>query len=210
MAHHVASHPPHQEKRERRDEEADHLRGFECNICLDVAQHPVVTPCGHLYCWTCLYRWMQARPNACPCPVCKAHVLEKQVRMRGDAMRWKRWKDDEADAKGRRQLVPLYGRGQHEVDPREQEALRHVPNRPTGRRTAVSQRHGANHERTPFGIPHGTRVFGILLGHTAPGNAHEHVQGETGNVHAEQTRQIVLSRALLLVGLLVLAGLLLM
>ena len=29
---------------------------FECNICLDAARDPVVTQCGHLYCWPCLHR----------------------------------------------------------------------------------------------------------------------------------------------------------
>lgn len=29
---------------------------FECNICLELAQDPVVTLCGHLFCWPCLYR----------------------------------------------------------------------------------------------------------------------------------------------------------
>jgi RING-type zinc-finger len=29
---------------------------FDCNICLDMPGDPVVTACGHLYCWSCLYR----------------------------------------------------------------------------------------------------------------------------------------------------------
>lgn len=37
---------------------------FECNICYEIAQSPVVTLCGHLYCWPCLYRY--ARDAAVP------------------------------------------------------------------------------------------------------------------------------------------------
>ncbi len=29
---------------------------FDCNICLELASDPVITLCGHLYCWPCLYR----------------------------------------------------------------------------------------------------------------------------------------------------------
>ena len=33
---------------------------FLCAICLDsVSNEPVVTRCGHLYCWTCLYTWLE-------------------------------------------------------------------------------------------------------------------------------------------------------
>jgi hypothetical protein len=28
---------------------------FDCNICLELARQPVVTSCGHLFCWPCLY-----------------------------------------------------------------------------------------------------------------------------------------------------------
>ncbi|MBA0675739.1 hypothetical protein Goari_017264 [Gossypium aridum] len=69
--------------------------GFDCNICLDTVQDPVVTLCGHLYCWPCIYKWLhcqsisteshdQKQPQ---CPVCKAEVSASTI-------------------------VPLYGRGQ--------------------------------------------------------------------------------------------------
>jgi E3 ubiquitin-protein ligase RNF5 len=69
---------------------------FDCNICLDFAAEPVVTLCGHLYCWPCIYEWLcpgvqsaasdtssSARQQ---CPVCKATLSPDT-------------------------LVPLYGRG---------------------------------------------------------------------------------------------------
>lgn len=61
---------------------------FDCNICLDFATDPVVTLCGHLYCWPCIYQWLRQDDGAAPrlCPVCKAALLP-------------------------RSFVPLYGRG---------------------------------------------------------------------------------------------------
>ncbi|XP_062184058.1 E3 ubiquitin-protein ligase RMA1H1-like [Phragmites australis] len=69
---------------------------FDCNICLDFAAEPVVTLCGHLYCWPCIYEWLRpgvestAGDNSSSarrqCPVCKATLSPDT-------------------------LVPLYGRG---------------------------------------------------------------------------------------------------
>ncbi|XP_016474915.1 E3 ubiquitin-protein ligase RMA1H1-like [Nicotiana tabacum] len=69
--------------------------GFECNICLDLVHDPVVTFCGHLYCWPCIYKWIHFQSKSSEntdhqqpqCPVCKAEVSQKT-------------------------LIPLYGRGQ--------------------------------------------------------------------------------------------------
>ena len=40
-----------------RDDNEFDTSTFECNICYEVATEPVVTMCGHLYCWPCLYRY---------------------------------------------------------------------------------------------------------------------------------------------------------
>ncbi|CAM9382567.1 unnamed protein product, partial [Chrysoparadoxa australica] len=82
---------------------------FECNICLDHVNEPVVTRCGHLFCWSCLYRWLHA--NHTECPVCKAGVSRDNV-------------------------IPLYGRGSEQVDPRTKQGNGgdSVPMRPQAER----------------------------------------------------------------------------
>ena len=52
---------------------------FACNICLDTASDPVLTLCGHLYCWPCIYQWMEARGVQASCPVCKVQLSEERI-----------------------------------------------------------------------------------------------------------------------------------
>ncbi|KAG2379627.1 hypothetical protein C9374_006744 [Naegleria lovaniensis] len=60
---------------------------WSCNICFDTANEPVITQCGHLYCWSCLYRWMQSHSTQnLQCPVCKAGIQQDKI-------------------------IPIYGRG---------------------------------------------------------------------------------------------------
>ncbi|KAL7083507.1 hypothetical protein ACP275_14G167400 [Erythranthe tilingii] len=56
--------------------------GFpECSICLEAARDPVLTCCGHLFCWPCFYRvpkvdsWASTKA----CPVCKGEVSDDTV-----------------------------------------------------------------------------------------------------------------------------------
>ena len=63
--------------KEKEEEDQDNDSRFDCNICLDVVEDPVVTLCGHLYCWICLYRWLSTNHNICP--VCKAGVTKENV-----------------------------------------------------------------------------------------------------------------------------------
>ncbi|KAH8550751.1 hypothetical protein BGW37DRAFT_406115, partial [Umbelopsis sp. PMI_123] len=78
----------------KRRPSADHSAGggfYECNICFDTATHPVVTVCGHLFCWSCLAQWLHQTSRNPTCPVCKAGC-------------------------GKDKVVPVYGRGR-EQDP---------------------------------------------------------------------------------------------
>ncbi|PSS13792.1 E3 ubiquitin-protein like [Actinidia chinensis var. chinensis] len=81
---------------------------FDCNICLDLARNPVVTCCGHLFCWPCLYRWLHVHSDAKECPVCKGKVAIKN-------------------------LTPIYGRGNSIHEPEEDPTLK-IPARPQARR----------------------------------------------------------------------------
>lgn len=111
--------------------------GFDCNICLECVQDPVVTFCGHLYCWPCIYKWIHIQTSISSeyeekqkpqCPVCKSELSQSL-------------------------LVPLYGRGQSTTksEGKARQAGIAVPQRPLGPRsyntTTVSQPY--YHPRNP-------------------------------------------------------------
>ncbi|PIN25180.1 putative E3 ubiquitin ligase [Handroanthus impetiginosus] len=60
---------------------ADKERGsfYDCNICLEVAREPVLTCCGHLFCWACFYRVANVDPTSKECPVCKGEVSDSAI-----------------------------------------------------------------------------------------------------------------------------------
>ena len=113
-----------------------------------------MTLCGHLYCWPCLYRWLQVQSHCRTCPVCKAGVEKDKVRggrkLVGSRPRWcvveahcchrpalVLFTHSSCPSSAHRpfQVIPIYGRGGNE-DPRgkvkgEVEA---VPQRPAGQR----------------------------------------------------------------------------
>jgi len=53
--------------------------GFECNICFDNLNEPIITQCGHLYCWSCFYSWMKRRGASVTCPVCNSGVDKDKI-----------------------------------------------------------------------------------------------------------------------------------
>ncbi|KAF8051271.1 hypothetical protein N665_1756s0011 [Sinapis alba] len=90
---------------------------FDCNICLDTALDPVVTLCGHLFCWPCIYKWLHVQLSSLSidhhhqnnnnnnCPVCKSNIAVTS-------------------------LVPLYGRGVSSFNSKEQDSTQ-IPRRPS-------------------------------------------------------------------------------
>ncbi|KAJ1989511.1 hypothetical protein EDC05_004627 [Coemansia umbellata] len=107
---------------------------FSCNICFDTATDPVLTICGHLFCWSCLVQWLE---RSATCPVCKAGCDKDKV-------------------------IPVYGRGKEEKDPRLNPNL---PNRPAGQRPPAPQRqHNQFFGFDPFGVPGSFHGMGVGIG----------------------------------------------
>lgn len=49
-------------------------REYMCNICYLSPEEPVVTQCGHLFCWGCIYTWLQSTRGCRFCPTCRARM----------------------------------------------------------------------------------------------------------------------------------------
>ncbi|KAK6143120.1 hypothetical protein DH2020_023468 [Rehmannia glutinosa] len=80
---------------------------YDCNICLDLAREPVLTCCGHLFCWPCFYQVSNIDSTSKECPVCKGEVSDSTV-------------------------IPIYGNGDNEVC--ETESGLQIPPRPKAQR----------------------------------------------------------------------------
>lgn len=131
---------------------------FECSICLDMAKDPVVTSCGHLFCWRCLFQWFHVHSNSNECPNCKGVVILRNV-------------------------TPIYGpRNDADVIEQEGSNLEILP-RPQARRVnSLSQTLERNTVPTPIEemLQRGANINGLtqdLVQLHEPENAH-HEQAE--------------------------------
>ncbi|KAJ1997330.1 hypothetical protein GGI04_005446, partial [Coemansia thaxteri] len=96
---------------------------FSCNICFDTATDPVLTICGHLFCWSCLVQWLECSAT---CPVCKAGCDKDKV-------------------------IPVYGRGREEKDPRLNPNMPNRP--AGQRPPPPPRQHNQIFGFDPFGVP---------------------------------------------------------
>ncbi|CAL9243441.1 unnamed protein product [Arabidopsis halleri] len=104
---------------------------FDCNICLETAHDPVVTLCGHLYCWPCICRWLDVQKSSSfsiiqqqNCPVCKSNISIGS-------------------------LVPLYGRGMSSSSPSSETMI--IPQRPASSLNPSLQHHHQAHSPRHYG-----------------------------------------------------------
>lgn len=50
----------------------------ECPICLCNSKLPVVTKCGHIFCWECIKNWVNKKGKS-ECPICKGGIKLNEV-----------------------------------------------------------------------------------------------------------------------------------
>lgn len=90
-------------------EESNRGNYFDCNICLYMARDPILTCCGHLFCWPCFYQLSYADLNAKECPVCKGEVTDTSI-------------------------TPIYGGGKGNYSRKSKASGLEVPPRPSAHR----------------------------------------------------------------------------
>ncbi|KAL1191415.1 E3 ubiquitin-protein ligase RMA1H1 [Cardamine amara subsp. amara] len=84
---------------------------FDCNICLEKAENPILTCCGHLFCWGCFYQLPLIYLNIKECPVCDGEVTDTEV-------------------------IPIYGNGDDSdgTKPKFEDCAIRLPPRPNAKR----------------------------------------------------------------------------
>eukprot|EP01125_Pyxidicula_operculata_P018941 TRINITY_DN6813_c0_g1_i5.p1 TRINITY_DN6813_c0_g1~~TRINITY_DN6813_c0_g1_i5.p1 ORF type:complete len:199 (+),score=32.87 TRINITY_DN6813_c0_g1_i5:42-638(+) len=145
---------PNQHEETRNTGHGEHNHGnnstennlYSCNICFETASEPVITFCGHLFDWPCIYRWLEMHPpGESSCPVCKAGLTKEK-------------------------LIPVFGPGVERRDPRET-----IPERPRAQPPPPPQHNQQGFRQTPFGwqyqrngfqtqVYYGPGLFSMLFG----------------------------------------------
>lgn len=95
---------------------------FDCNVCLDMAVEPVLTCCGHLFCWPCFYNLPYDHLDVKECPICGGEVTVTS-------------------------LVPIYGNTDGNCARKPKESGLEAPPRPRAQRVESVRQNRANRGR---------------------------------------------------------------
>ena len=49
---------------------------MSCSVCWKEDKNNIKTPCNHVYCFDCLYKWVIINPN---CPCCRRNFTEEEI-----------------------------------------------------------------------------------------------------------------------------------
>lgn len=84
---------------------------YDCNVCLAMAREPVLTCCGHLYCWPCFCKlpFVSSNSTVRECPACNGEVGDDNI-------------------------IPIYGNGSEPERKDGEEAGFKIPARPHAHR----------------------------------------------------------------------------
>ncbi|GER39404.1 RING/U-box superfamily protein [Striga asiatica] len=140
---------------------AENDRGsfYDCNICLDMASDPILTCCGHLFCWPCFFQVDNISSTSKECPVCKGEVSENTV-------------------------TPIYGNGGESGRVVETESGLRIPPRPRAHRVESIRQQIVTHSINDLAIEEAIRQIRASLGATVgpemQGNGRDNADNESG------------------------------
>lgn len=112
---------------------------FDCNICLAMAKDPVLTCCGHLFCWPCFYHLSYVHSNAKECPVCEGEVMDTSI-------------------------IPIYGSGNSKYSCKSKQSALKIPRRPNAHRIESIRQQLISQEPSPSLIEERIQQLSNMVG----------------------------------------------
>ncbi|KAK9065412.1 hypothetical protein SSX86_016795 [Deinandra increscens subsp. villosa] len=138
---------------------------FDCNICLEMARDPILTCCGHLFCWCCFYQLSYVDSNAKECPVCKGEVADSSI-------------------------IPIYGNGKSQPVLKLESGVK-IPPRPQARRVESIRQQRVVRGISHIPVAEALRRIRIGIGSIGENN----LQGLSSVVSASENNPLLLQNS---------------